>query len=315
MDEHLAAVAAHLAGPFTAEQAAQCGVTRSQLRRAVGRGDLVTIRRGVFIDPKLVSSEVSARATRHRTAVVGALLESPDDTVASHTSAVVLHGWDHLAAPRKPELLRPAARSRTPSASADKVVRTAQLPASQICLVGGTAVTSPARTLIDVARKLPFLDAVVIADSALRIGGRPADLDEVLASCAGWPGVRKARHVLAFADGKSESALESVGRVRIHQYGLPPPVLQHWITDGVDRCRVDFAWEESRTIGEADGLLKYDTDPRALREEKLRQEWLENLDNQVVRFTWQQVMRQRQIPLTMDRFRRALVRGRLRRSA
>ncbi len=315
MDEHLAAVVAHLAGPFTTAQAAECGVTHGQLRRAVTRGDLVSPHAGVFVDPVVARTAAADPRSRHLLEVRCALLTSSLDTVASHRSAAAVRGWAQLGPlPPRPQLVRPVVPGRTPSGSEVKGVRVAALPPGHCTLVNGIPTTSDSRTLVDVARELPFVDGVVIADSAFARVGRPPDLDAVLSDCAGWPGIRRARQVLTFADARSESALESIGRVRVHEAGLPAPALQVWISDGVDRCRADMYWEEYRVIGEADGMLKY-TSPLDLRQEKLRQEWLANLDNTVVRFTYADVMNPRRIPATMDRFRRALERGGLRRSA
>jgi hypothetical protein len=50
-----------------------------------------------------------------------------------------------------------------------------------------------------------------------------------------------------------------VSRVRLHQDGVPAPEPQQDIYDGKGRfvARVDFCWEEQRTIGEFDGKIKY----------------------------------------------------------
>ena len=62
-----------------------------------------------------------------------------------------------------------------------------------------------------------------------------------------------------------------------------------WIHDGQGRrARVDFLFRDEWVIVETDGLIKY-TDPRVLKEEKLRQEWLERLGFVVVRVTWHQI--------------------------
>lgn len=51
------------------------------------------------------------------------------------------------------------------------------------------SVTSPARTVVDLARHLPFEEAVVIADCALsRRLVEGSRLLAVLERCAGWPG-------------------------------------------------------------------------------------------------------------------------------
>jgi hypothetical protein len=51
----------------------------------------------------------------------------------------------------------------------------ARLPREHVTTVSGTPVTTIARTAIDLARRLPFTDAVVVADAAVRwrLGGRP----------------------------------------------------------------------------------------------------------------------------------------------
>lgn len=116
--------------------------------------------------------------------------------------------------------------------------------------------------------------------------------------CARWPGIRKARDVIAFADGRAATPLESVSRVVFREMGLPPPELQVTVAcyeSGNPRIIVDFLWPEFGVAGEADGLLKYDEDldPKrvSLRAEKLRQEEIEALGYTVVRWTWDDIWR------------------------
>ena len=75
--------------------------------------------------------------------------------------------------------------------------------------------------------------------------------------------------------------------------------------------RVDFYWEEFGVVGEADGLLKYDDDETAGRREKIRELDIEDVDLDVVRWTWDQVWRTPD--LVVAKVRRALERGRRRR--
>ena len=113
--------------------------------------------------------------------------------------------------------------------------------------------------------------------------------------CVRWPGIRKARRAIEFADHRAESPLESISRVAFAERGLPRPELQVPLPCperpvGI----VDFYWEEFGVVGEADGLLKYDEDsdqPAPLRAEKLRQEALEALGYIVVRWTWDDIWR------------------------
>jgi hypothetical protein len=67
-----------------------------------------------------------------------------------------------------------------------------------------------------------------------------------------WPGVRVARRVVEFLDVRSESVGESMSRVCLMEEGLPRPDLQYEIfgPDGRLVARVDFYWDEHKTVGE-----------------------------------------------------------------
>jgi very-short-patch-repair endonuclease len=94
--------------------------------------------------------------------------------------------------------------------------------------------------------------------------------------------------------------------------GLPAPQLQVSLGDASRVGIVDFYWEEFGVVGEADGLMKYDEQPEALRAEKLRQEALESLGFIVVRWTWDDIWRR---PDWVEaRLRRAFKQGTRRRT-
>ena len=105
------------------------------------------------------------------------------------------------------------------------------------------------------------------------------------------PGLQRARDVTAFSDARSESVLESLSRAVFHQAGLPPPDLQVWVgDDGEVIGRVDFLWRRYRTIGEADGALKYQNPARA-RAQLERDARLRAAGYEVVHFTWPDITR------------------------
>jgi len=99
--------------------------------------------------------------------------------------------------------------------------------------------------VVDLARTLPFMDGVVVADSALRLRMvRKAELTAVLDRCAQWRGAERARRVVEFCDGRAESVLESCARVVFDRNGLEPPELQvHFDTAGGE-YRADFYWRK-----------------------------------------------------------------------
>ena len=172
------------------------------------------------------------------------------------------------------------------------MLHVAALPADQLTALRGVRLTTVARTVIDLARCLPFDEAVAVADSALYRGMTTrAELDAVLARCARWPGIQQARRVAGFADQRAESVLESLGRVAFQRAGLPPPDLQAWVGDeGEVIGRVDFLWRQYATIAEADGAIKY-ANPQQARAQLARDGRLRAAGYEVVHFTWPEITR------------------------
>lgn len=212
--------------------------------------------------------------------------------VGSHHSAAAIHGLDVLGQqPSDLAVTRPPGGSQ--KARAGVRVHVAALPGGHVNVRGGVRVTSVARTVVDLARTSPFRDGVVVADSALRNGQTSKDeLLAVVADCAQWPGIRRARMVVDFCDGQSESVLESISRVAFRDHGLPAPELQVWVggeeTGVVGRA--DFLWRRYQTIGEADGAVKYADTSRAISQLR-RDAALRRAGFQVVHFTWDEINR------------------------
>jgi hypothetical protein len=149
--------------------------------------------------------------------------------------------------------------------------------------------TTAARTVVDLARTLPFRAGVIAADSALH--QRLATKDEllsVLGLCSQWRGASVAADVIAFADARSESPLESIARVVFRDGGLPPPKLQALLGTAEDVARVDFFWDKYRTIVEVDGAIKYADPTRAIAQLE-RDSWLRSLGYEVVHVTWEEI--------------------------
>lgn len=288
---------------FLISEAPSHGLTRSQVERAVRSGSLVRLRDGVVAGARtMAATEVSIHIERVR----AAQLRMRGTSAASHGSAALLHGLARLGRPSgQVRLTCDRGGGRYRRLAVDGRLHVAGLPAAHLTTVGGVRATTPARTVVDLARRSSFRGGVVLADSALRAGTTVDQLNEVLDFCRRWPGRRRALDVVRFASPLAESPLESVSRVLFAEARLPPPVLQAEVYDGTRFvARVDFRW--GRVIGEADGLAKYD-DPLALRREKVRQMALEDLGFEVVRWTWDEVWRRPELVLRrLDRaFRRA----------
>ena len=224
----------------------------------------------------------------HLAAAIRALRRHAGDCRLSHESAAIAVGLPTYRIPPRPQLTRPDGHRRTRGRTD---VAVAAMPAKHIALVETpdlVPITSMARTVIDVARDRPFLEALVTADAALRRGLRRQELLDVLADMPRWPGTVAAYKVVQCADGRAESAAESVTRGRFIVLDLPLPDLQVWVEADGGR-RVDFLWEEVQLIGEVDGRIKYQgpDGEQVLWEEKQRRDALED-EKAVIRWNWRQ---------------------------
>lgn len=266
-----------LAGLVTVPELRAAGLGRRAVQESARSGRLLPVRRGAYAIPELLQALPGSGAFRDRALqIAAAVAVAGPGAAASHADAAFLHGLDLLDRPPVDLVFvtRPSGheRLRTDDRGIPDIrVRVAPLPAEQVIMRRGVPVTSVARTVTDLARTSPFRSGVVVADSALH-ARRTTDVElrAALHTCARWPGAARARQVVEFADGRSESAFESISRVAFRDGGLPPPDLQVWVGGEFGQVgRVDFLWREFRTIGEADGALKY-ADPDRARQQLRR---------------------------------------------
>jgi len=283
-----------------------------EIRRLRRNGQWTSAVRGAYFEtsaqPRLTPSD------RHRLLIETVLPRLTGTPVVSHLSAAVLHGL-----PLWRTHLNEVHVTRSPPAKAHRgsMVHShlSALEADDVVELGHRSVTSPTRTLVDVARFVPFEQAVIAADAALRLGLTTRDqLAERLKRLPRMPGARAAGRVIAFADGRSESVGESRSRVMLHRAGLPEPELHMTVRDGDGKFlgRADFGYRRRRALGEFSGKVMYEGGPRAedpgvtVFREKLREDALRTAGWAVVRWTWADLDE----PTTVThRIQRALDRG------
>ena len=275
-----------LSREFTAD-----GYQRDELARLTRQHDLVHVRRGAYAEPP---AEALTPQQAHLQLLEATVRQSSPEAVASHISAAVVHDlptWNdslgrvHLSRDRTG-----GARQRRYSE-----IHSAVLPDPDVVIVNGIRVTSLARTVVDLGCSLSMERAVAAGDAALRRGVDPAELAELLERGRGRRGIARACRSIAFLDGRSESAGESVSRVKFHLIDLPKPDLQYDVynADGRWMARTDFWWEDFNTVGEFDGRIKYG---RALQpeqpiedvlfDEKLREDAVRDQGKQMARWIW-----------------------------
>jgi hypothetical protein len=267
------------------------GVSPALMRSLVRSGQLVRMRQGVYATKRAMDWAGVDPVRAYVLTVLAAKATVGGKAVASYHSAALLHRLSLLTPPPKGAvaLTVPLAKPWNRAKHADVVFHASDLPPEHVTRLYNLRVTTAARTVVDLARTLPFIDAVVVADSALNEEkATKPDLYQVLKECAGWPGVKQARQVVDFADERAESPLESAARVVFDQSGLEPPELQATIHGPNSAFRVDFLWPDHAVIAEADGLVKYN-DRKDLLAERERDLLLREAGYTVVHFTWRQL--------------------------
>lgn len=148
--------------------------------------------------------------------------------------------------------------------------------------------TSPADTIVDIARWYGIEDAVRCGDWAVRV--RLTTLSKLRYSLkrrSGFTGAEVARTAVRLINGHSESPRESDVKSRLFEAGYPSPIQQPIILDAFRRRigRVDFLFPQASIVLEYDGRGKtrgdYGQPPkRSIQGEHSRQRLLraEHLD-------------------------------------
>jgi hypothetical protein len=181
---------------------------------------------------------------------------SPDDSFLCGISAAAL-----LGAPLPPHLQDCPPSNATPAGGSHLHRSTARgrrldITADELVSVDGILVTSPARTILDLAAELSVPDLVAAGDALMRRWGTShEELSRALTRRLRYTGKVRARDTISILTPLSESPQESRMRAIIAIGGLPVPTPQVVVHDHHGRfvARVDLGFEECRLALEYDG--------------------------------------------------------------
>ena len=166
-------------------------------------------------------------------------------------------------------------------------VRRATLAPADVTIREGLRITTPARTLLDLAAELDAarLERLVEEAQVLRLTTRRA-LEDQLARSDGRRGVRALRAALrAYAEpAMTRSEAERLLLALIRRAGLPAPRTNVRI----GRHEVDFHWPAQRLVIEVDGYA-FHSSRRAFERDRLRDAELAAAGQRVMRVTWRQI--------------------------
>lgn len=245
---------------------------RRRLRRAVRRGQVVRDARGRYALP---TADEALRAANRLTAVV------------SHLSAAAYWGWEVKTPPKRPHVTVPRNRNVPEDRRQGVEVAWADLRDDEV--VDGR-VTSPARTVVDCIRFLPFDEALAVADSALRHRAVTKAQLVWLASLVRGKGAIQARAVAAAASPEAANPFESVLRaisLTVAGLHLEPQV---WLEVDGRRVRPDLLDRRLGLIVEAESF-EWHGKRAALTSDCSRYNAFVLAGYVVLRFSWWQVMR------------------------
>lgn len=226
-------------GPFIGSEAVAAGMASpSQLRRKYTR---------VFPDVYVSEGTELTHAVRAR----GAWLWSGRRGVIAGFSAASLHGSNWVDTERSVDIIHD--NRHAPSGLQ---VWGDRLESDEFEWADGVALTTPARTALDLACWYPTTTAVAAIDALMRATDvKAADAELLVARYRGRRGIDRARASLDLVDAGAQSPKETWLRLVLLQAGLPRPQTQIEVMDdfGSAFAYLDMGWEDVKVAVEYDG--------------------------------------------------------------
>ncbi|GAA1854329.1 hypothetical protein [Myceligenerans crystallogenes] len=225
---------------------------RDRLRRSAEAGELVRVRRGAYTGPASLRPRdlllLRIRAL-HR--------QLRAEHVFSHKSAAALHGLPMWTLPERVDVIQQYRAGG--KSSADIARHRIPLPFDDVVTIAGVPVTNLARTVVDCALALHPMEALVIADAAVRAGLDVDEAAKLLGVRRNRRGTAAARHVISSADGGAQSVWESRTRYILLRAGVPDLVTQMPVPTRLGTFHTDLGIPGLRLAIEFDGKIKYRT--------------------------------------------------------
>ena len=212
----------------------------------VTRGQLRWNYRAIYPDVYIPRDSTPTMPTRAE----AAWLWSKRRSVVTGRAAAALHGALWVDDTTPVELVW--ANNHTPAGIVSHRDRIAD---DEICEVGGITVATPARTALDLGRKLPRDAAIIHLDALARATGISIeDVQPLTKRYAGTKGVRLCRQALDLMDAGSQSPKETWLRLILIDARYPRPQTQIPLYEyGVPVAHLDMGWPHIRVSVEYDG--------------------------------------------------------------
>ena len=282
LDRIIAMLAERQGGVVARRQLVAAGLSAKAIDSRIARGRLYPVHRGVYAVGHRVIGPIGLRWA--------AVLAIGDGAALSHGSAGDACGLRASASrTMHVTVTTRAGRSRRPGIR----VHRRTLPADEFTTLDGLPITTPARTLIDLAasglRGRALEAALDHAEIALRIDW--AEMGRLLERHAGRPGVHVLDAMLAgYAPGSvdTRSKLEEIVLELCDELAIPRPQV-NVVIEGKVR---DFFWPDAALVVEADGY-RYHRSPTVFNDDRERDVLLTLAGLRTLRFTYDQCTKRR----------------------
>jgi len=237
VEEAIAELAESQYGKVSRAQLLELGLGEKAIDHRVAKGWLRPDFRSVY--------SLGHRPESRESRWMAAVLHGGEGAVLSHWSAATLLRMRSGAGPRT-HVTTPRKRR----SSAAVTFHCAHLPPDEVTEDNGIPITTPARTLLDLA---PLLPSPVLARMVEAAPDRGAHLAKLLERYPRRRGVPKLRTIMAEAQPMTRSDLEAKLLDAIARAGLPRPQV-NVVVEGYE---VDFAWREHALIAEVDTYMTH----------------------------------------------------------
>ncbi len=270
------ALASRQHGVVTRGQLLDAGIGPDVVDRRLKAGRLRRIHRGVY-----QAGPVSAP----RAEEIAAALACGRSAVVSHRSAAVL--WKLLPGTGSPGVVEVTVRQGHPrSRRGMRIHRVRTLRGDEVMELDGIPVTTPARTLYDVAASATprELERALAEAYALRLATH-AELRALLVRHRGRRGSRCLQAVL---EGGHPALTRSEAEERFLELTRKAQVDEPEVNVRVAGHEVDFLWRTERLVVEIDGFA-FHSSSWAFERDRRRDAALTAAGYRVVRVTWRQI--------------------------
>lgn len=275
-DARIQELAARQHGVVARAQLLGAGVSVGAIDHRLRKGTLRQVHRGVYRTGPITA--------RYQAEMAAALACGPDAALSDRTAAGI---WD-LMPPRQPEAPVDVAgpRSLRGPASGVRLHRRGPLEPDEMAQRHGLPLTTPGRTVLDLASSLGPYELERVLARALRDG--LISRESVEAMLLRHPHRRGCRTLRALLDDTGPAFTRSEAEARflaLLRKGDVPRPRTNVVVCGLE---VDFFWPDRSLVVEVDGFA-YHAHRNAFENDRARDGMLAAENLSVIRFTWRQI--------------------------